>query len=204
MVLAGRTESTLVSTRDDIVALGRHTAVAVCDVTEPADVDACIAIALDTFGSIDILVNNAALVPHGSLLDIEEDLVEAISRAGPSRRPAAHAPLPSPPSRRRGHRQRLVGRDACGDRAESGHVRHGEMGLERAQAAAAAMEWAADGIRVNTIMPFAKTDAVAKFLDEEPITRPQSSPRSRSVVSATPRTTSAERSSSSPARTPPT
>ena len=41
---------------------------------------------------------------------------------------------------------------------------HGIMGLTRA----AAMEWAADGIRVNTIMPFAMTDAVEAFLAAEP------------------------------------
>ena len=33
---------------------------------------------------------------------------------------------------------------------------------------AAAMEWAADGIRVNAIMPFARTDAVDAFLANEP------------------------------------
>lgn len=30
------------------------------------------------------------------------------------------------------------------------------------------MEWAGDGIRVNAIMPFAMTDAVATFLRNEP------------------------------------
>ena len=30
------------------------------------------------------------------------------------------------------------------------------------------MEWAADGIRVNTIMPIAMTDAFATFLETEP------------------------------------
>jgi NAD(P)-dependent dehydrogenase (short-subunit alcohol dehydrogenase family) len=33
---------------------------------------------------------------------------------------------------------------------------------------AAATEWGADGIRVNTIMPFAESDAVARFIAEEP------------------------------------
>ena len=30
------------------------------------------------------------------------------------------------------------------------------------------MEWGPDGIRVNVVMPFAKTDAVARYLEEEP------------------------------------
>ena len=167
VVLAGRTESTLASTREDIVALGGRAAVAVCDVTKPADVDACIAIALDAFGSIDILVNNAALVPHGSLLHIDEELVEAAWCAGPFA--ALRLMRRCHPHLRGGGvivnvSSGVTLAPTAPNRAAYAMVKSALNALSRS----AAMEWAADGIRVNTIMPFAKTDAVAKFLDEEP------------------------------------
>ncbi len=44
---------------------GGRAAVSVCDNTVPDDVDGCIALSVERFGGIDILVNNATLVPHG-------------------------------------------------------------------------------------------------------------------------------------------
>jgi meso-butanediol dehydrogenase / (S,S)-butanediol dehydrogenase / diacetyl reductase len=167
VVLAGRTEATLAATRAEIEEAGGRAAVSVCDVTVPADVDACIALALDTFGGIDILVNNAALVPHGTLLEIPEELVEAAWQAGP---------VATMRLMRRCHRHLCGGGTIVNvssgvtlsatapNRVAYAMVKSALNALTRA----AAMEWAVDGIRVNTIMPFAQTDAVTRFLEEEP------------------------------------
>ena len=81
VVVAGRTESTLAETRRMIEERGGRAAVSVCDITVPDDVDACIALAVERFGGVDILVNNATLVPHGSLLETSEELADDTWRA---------------------------------------------------------------------------------------------------------------------------
>jgi NAD(P)-dependent dehydrogenase (short-subunit alcohol dehydrogenase family) len=167
VVLAGRTKATLDAARVDIEAFGGRAAVAVCDVTVSADIDACVALALDTFGSIDILVNNAALVPHGTLLEISEDVVEGAWDAGP---------LATLRLMRRCHPHLCGGgvivNVSSGVTLAATAPNRGAYAMVKAAlnalSRAAAMEWASDGIRVNVIMPFAKSDAVAAFLAEEP------------------------------------
>ena len=167
VVLAGRTEATLDATRRDIEARGGRAAVSVCDITRPADVDACIALTVDTFGGIDILVNNAALVPHGTILGIAEATVDAAWQTGP---------LATMRLMRRCHRHLSGGgvivnvssgaskAAAVPNRAAYAMVKAALDALGRA----AAMEWAANDIRVNSIMPFALTDAVSSFIENEP------------------------------------
>ena len=167
VVLAGRTPATLDATCDEIEARGGHALAAVCDVTSATDVDRCIATTLDAFGGIDILVNNAALVPHGSILDIDEDLVHAAWNAGPIA--AMRLMRRCHPHLRSGGvivnvSSGITKAATAPNRAAYAMVKAALDALTRA----AAMEWAADGIRVNAIMPFARTDAVDAFLANEP------------------------------------
>ena len=167
VVLAGRTRATLEAVRQEIEAADGRAAVGVCDITRADEVDALIAHAITSFGGINILVNNAALVPHGTILGISEDLVNAAWQAGP----VATMRL-----------MRQCHPHLCGggviinvssgiaisatapNRSAYAMVKSALNALSRA----AAMEWAPDGIRVNTIMPFALTDAVERFLQNEP------------------------------------
>lgn len=167
VVVAGRTAATLESTRDEVVARGGRAHAVVCDVTVPADLDRCVETALASFGGIDLLVNNAALVPHGSILEIADELVHAAWEAGP---------IATMRLMRRCHPHLRGGGSivnvssgitksaAAPDRAAYAMVKAALDALTRA----AAMEWAADAIRVNAIMPFARTDAVDAFLANEP------------------------------------
>jgi len=167
VLLAGRTRATLESTAEEIEVRGGRAAVCVCDVSVVEQIDACVAAALGAFGTIDILVNNAALVPHGTILDIAEELVDAAWLAGPV---AAMRLM------RRCH-PHLVGggviinvssgvskAPAAPDRAAYAMVKAALDALTRG----AAMEWAGDGIRVNAIMPFALTEAVSAWMTGEP------------------------------------
>jgi meso-butanediol dehydrogenase / (S,S)-butanediol dehydrogenase / diacetyl reductase len=167
VVLAGRTASTLGATMHEIEQRGGRASVAVCDVTRPDDVDACIAHALDVFGAIDVLVNNAALVPHGTVLDIPEQLVEDAWLAGP---------MATMRFMRRCHPHLCGGgvivNVSSGVAYSASAPNRGAYAMVKsalnALSRAAAIEWARDGIRVNVVLPFAQTDAVTRFLAEEP------------------------------------
>jgi gluconate 5-dehydrogenase len=59
IMLAARNEAALRSTADRFSARGFRCETSVCDVTNPADVERTVANALEAFGKIDILINNA-------------------------------------------------------------------------------------------------------------------------------------------------
>jgi NAD(P)-dependent dehydrogenase (short-subunit alcohol dehydrogenase family) len=169
VVVCGRTEEPLVETVGEIEARGGRAVWIVSNITVPVDVDACIALACEQFGGVDILVNNATLVPHGTLLDISEELVNEAWAAGPVA--AWRFMVKVHP--------RLVERGGGAIvNVSSGAAIHPNVPARGTYAAikaalgaysrAAAMEWAGDGIRVNTIMPVALTDAFQSFMDNEP------------------------------------
>jgi len=60
VVLAARTESTLLSTAEALDPTGRRVATQVTDITEPESCDALVKAALDRFGSVDALIQVAA------------------------------------------------------------------------------------------------------------------------------------------------
>ncbi len=167
VVTAGRTERTLAETCRTIEERGGRAAVSVCDITVPDDVDACIALTVERFGGIDILVNNATLVPHGTLLETSEELADDTWRAGP---------LAAWRFMRKCHPHLCGGGSIINVSSATAITpsvpNRGIYAMIKsalgAVSRAAAMEWASDDIRVNTIMPFAKSDAVSRFLEEEP------------------------------------
>jgi NAD(P)-dependent dehydrogenase (short-subunit alcohol dehydrogenase family) len=59
LVIASRSETNLAPTARDIEALGRGCLARVANVRKPEEVDALVAAALDRFGQIDFLINNA-------------------------------------------------------------------------------------------------------------------------------------------------
>jgi NAD(P)-dependent dehydrogenase (short-subunit alcohol dehydrogenase family) len=66
-----------------LVADGLAASGVAVDVTDRGSTDAMAAHAADTFGGVDILVNNAALmkeIPFGDLLDVTDDLFDAVMR----------------------------------------------------------------------------------------------------------------------------
>ena len=59
LVLAARTESELNAVRDEVRALGAEVIVVPTDVTDPQQVEELARATLDTFGTVDIVINNA-------------------------------------------------------------------------------------------------------------------------------------------------
>src|SRR3990170_1706168 len=76
VVAAARTEveehlpGTILKTAEEIRALGGTVLPLRCDVTSQADIDAMVARTLEEFGQIDVMVNNAGIGSHASILEV--------------------------------------------------------------------------------------------------------------------------------------
>jgi len=73
IVIVGRDASAAASVVAEVEALGSRAAVALGDVTVRADVEAILQVALDTFGGVDILINNAGTCIHKPALEVTDE-----------------------------------------------------------------------------------------------------------------------------------
>ena len=75
MVVCGRKleDGELEAVAEEIRGLGRRALAIQADITRKADVDDMVQMVADEFGSIDVLVNNAAMNIRSPLLDLRED-----------------------------------------------------------------------------------------------------------------------------------
>ena len=168
IVVGGRTAAKLTSTVEEI---GRRGAKAVAVAADVGDEDApqrIVAAALEAFGGIDILVNNAQVVPLGSLLEVPEDSFEAGWRTGPF---AAWRLM------RACHPHLRDGGGVVVNLASSAGLRPDPQGYGcygavkeamRSLSRAAAMEWGPDGIRVHVIAPLAESPGMAGWKAARP------------------------------------
>jgi NAD(P)-dependent dehydrogenase (short-subunit alcohol dehydrogenase family) len=159
VVVTSRTEAEIEATVDEIKAVGGEAAARVSDVSKSDDVDALVAAAVDAFGGVDILVNNAARSYMRPLLDLREDGFDKIFNTnvkGPFLlgRAAAKVMMENGGGR-------IVNVSSVGaERAGSG------MGIYHASKAALKMltmcmaaEWSSNGVLVNAVGPgFTRTE----------------------------------------------
>jgi NAD(P)-dependent dehydrogenase (short-subunit alcohol dehydrogenase family) len=123
----------------------------------------------DELGGIRILVNNAQMFPHGLMLDLDETALDDAWRSGPLA--AFRLMRTCHPHLRDGG---VVINVSSGAPTIAGPP--GLAGYAAVKAAlqtfsrAAAVEWGADGIRVNTIMPFVWSDAFKEWEKNDPET----------------------------------
>ncbi len=73
VVVASRTEAELEAVAEEIRAAGGEALARVTDVSQSDQVDALVAAAMDTFGGLDIVVNNAARSFMRPMLELRED-----------------------------------------------------------------------------------------------------------------------------------
>ena len=78
VVAVGRTEETIARVAADIAANGGDCLPVVADVSDGASVERMVEAATQRFGGIDIVVNNAAIYPRKSWLDVSEDEWDAV------------------------------------------------------------------------------------------------------------------------------
>ena len=72
LVIAGRRPGPIIAARDEIIAAGADAIAVPTDVSRSADADALIAAAMQRFGQVDALINNAAMVADNVLKPIWE------------------------------------------------------------------------------------------------------------------------------------
>jgi NAD(P)-dependent dehydrogenase (short-subunit alcohol dehydrogenase family) len=169
VVVCGRTAATLASVRGEIEGRGGEALDVVCDITRQGNLEHLVAATLDRFGGIDILVNNAALVPHGTLLGIDDQLIQGAWETGPlaslQLMRLCHPHLKKSGA---GAIINISSGAATAAKVPDRGIYAAVKAALNAISRAAANEWGADGIRVNTIMPVARTEAVDKFFQNEP------------------------------------
>jgi 3-oxoacyl-[acyl-carrier protein] reductase len=131
-----------------------------CDVRKEDDVRNMAAIARDSFGRIDVLVNNAGLVRDRSLLKMEEadwNLVMDVTLKGAFH--CCRAVLPSMNERKWGRVVNIVSRALFGNPGQTNYstAKAGLVGFTRALS----FEQARNGITVNAIAPgFIETEYI--------------------------------------------
>jgi meso-butanediol dehydrogenase / (S,S)-butanediol dehydrogenase / diacetyl reductase len=167
VVVCGRTAGPLNETCGAIRERGGLALAVTCDIGVAQQLEHLVDATVRAFGTIDILVNNAMQVPHGALLEISEETIDAAWRSGPLG--ALRLMRLCHPHLRDGG---VIVNVSSGAALEGSAPHRGVYGATKAAlnsiSRAAAVEWGPDGIRVNVIMPFARTDAVARFLENEP------------------------------------
>jgi len=104
VVLAARREARLQAVAEECRALGVETIVVVADVARTPDIERIVQVALDRFGRVDVLVNNAGFGFSGTIEETTEvDMRELLDVNYMSAFNATRAVLPHMRRQRRGH-----------------------------------------------------------------------------------------------------
>jgi len=137
------------------------------DISEETSADRIVAAAVDAFGKVDVLVNNAHASRQAPLLETTQEMLDLSFGTGfyPTFRlmKAAHAQLAA----NRGSVINFAsGAGIEGNVTQSSYAAAKEA--IRAISRVAANEWAADDINVNVISPLALTEGVQAYIEANP------------------------------------
>ncbi len=154
VVVNGRADQAAVdAVAEEARALGVRAQALLADVGDPASVKDMAAAALDAYGKVDIVVNNAAIRPESPFLDIaDEDWHRVIATDMHSAFYTARAFLPRMVEQEWGRIINLTGMNAIHGYSGRAHVsasKHGLWGLTKALA----KEFGPKGVTVNAISP---------------------------------------------------
>jgi 3-hydroxybutyrate dehydrogenase len=153
VALAARSHPQLLDVADEIRAVGGHSRVLVCDVTNRSSVQSAVAEAERELGAIDVLVNNAGgadSAPFAAMSDEMWERILAVNLTGTYH--CMRAVIPSMFERRRGrviNIASIAGLTGFSYTAAYCAAKHGVVGLTRA----VAHEAASKGVTVNAICP---------------------------------------------------
>ena len=153
IVSAGRTFSKVDETADEITSLGGEAIAVECDVTNLEEIENVVSLAIQTYSRIDILVNNAQLVPLGKILDVTDSSFLDGWNSGPL---AVHRFMKLCYPHLKSAKGSIVnlGTGAAIRPDTDGFGLYSAVKEAiRALSRAAAVEWGKDGIRINTIIP---------------------------------------------------
>lgn len=169
IVVTGRTLEKCETTAELTRARGVKALALKCNVKSNEDLQSITDATIAEFGRLDILVNNAQEVARGPLLSITDEQMEANWSSGPL---ATHRLMKMA-------YPYLKETKGCIINMCSSVMRRWDVGTYGAYAAvkaaieqltrAGACEWGKDGIRVNAIMPHAKSPALAGWIKSNPV-----------------------------------
>ena len=167
VAVVGRTAGKLEDTCTEIRRRGGDALPFVCDVMVKEEIERCVAQVLAHFGAINVLFNNAQVVPLGRLLEVtDEAFMQGIDSGPLATMRMMRACYPY-----------LRGDGAVVNCVSSAAVRWDASGYGayaavkeaiRALTRAAACEWGSDGIRVNAIAPHAMSPGMAEWVAARP------------------------------------
>lgn len=169
IVATGRTADKLDATVNQIKQRGGNAIALACNVKSPDDLQHIVAQALNAFGGIDILVNNAQEVPLGALLDVSDEAFSAGFDSGPlATFRLMKLVHPHMVARGGGVIFNLVSsamiRWDMASYGAYGAVKAATQTLTRAAAA----EWGREGIRVMNIAPHAESPGMKWWIENNP------------------------------------
>lgn len=168
LVITGRDKSKLEGVLDTLKGLGAEAAISPGDVRSRADSDRAVQTAIDRFGRLDILVNNAqSSLPGKPLEELDDDAIRLTFESG-LLGTIHHMQAAFPHLKERGgsiinlgSREGIYGGLGFGIYAAT---KEAIRGLSRV----AAREWGKYKIRVNVICPAALSPTAVKYLAEFP------------------------------------
>ena len=167
IVLFGRTLEKLNRVKSELEYRGSEGVCVEGDVLNHDDIKRCVASAIDTFGGVNILVNNAQVISLGTVLEFDETQYQQGMDSGPLatvRFMRACYPY-------------LKGDGVVINLATPAAFRPDTSGYGpynaakeaiRALSRAAASEWGADNIRVNCLLPMAMSPAMEQWKTLQP------------------------------------
>jgi NAD(P)-dependent dehydrogenase (short-subunit alcohol dehydrogenase family) len=168
VAVAGRTLSKCESTAREIESDGGRAIALEADVVSSDDIESTLEATLSAFGRLDVLVNNAQVVPLGRLHEVSEELFTAGWESGPL---AAFRFMRAAYPHLKETRGSIVnlGSAAALRWDASGYGCYGAVKEAiRQLTRQAACEWGADGIRVNCILPLAMSPGMEGWIEHRP------------------------------------
>lgn len=168
IVLTGRDADKIARAAKDLEALGGKAAIAPGTAGVRADADAAVRTAIETFGQLDILVNNAQTSKPGTAFEDTDDETMRLTVESGLYGSVHHMQAAFPHMKERGgsiinfgSREGIAGGLGFGLYAAT---KEGIRGMSRV----AAREWGKHKIRVNVICPAALSPIAIKYLEEHP------------------------------------
>ena len=169
VAVVGRTEAKLESTCARLRELGVKAEPYTCDVSDTATIPAVVERVVDTFGGLDILVNNAYAGAMGPLLSMDDEAFQQGFHSGPFATFAfMRAAYPHLKKREGASIVNLV-TSAMVRRDPTNYGAYAAAKVAvRSLTRTASAEWGKDGIRVNCIAPLASSPALAAWTEACP------------------------------------
>lgn len=167
VAVTGRTLEKLENTCKEIIERGGEALPILCNVKNLESLENSVHQTVETFGGLNILVNNAQEVPIGTLLDVTDDMFEAGWQSGPQATMRLMK-LCYP---------HLKGGGSIINLASSATKRWDMTGYGAYAAVkdaisqltrAAACEWGEENIRTNVILPHAKSPGLEWWMNKNP------------------------------------